>query len=117
MNTLLARGSAATSLSAVTTGTGSAYVVPITCDHLIVTIRGTGTISAGALVIEEAATPDYAGIWSNIEVDEAATILANQLTDGAEKVIHIFGTFRAVRTRITTNITGGGSITTEIVSN
>lgn len=98
-------------LDAVTSGTGVGVAIPITSESQRVTIRGTGTITGGTVVIEEASNPDYTGTWSNIN-----TTAASEVTGNAEKVIHITGTVGAIRARVTVNITGGGNITVELVS-
>ena len=60
---------------------------------------GAGT-SAGAVVIETAATPDYTGTWAN---------LSTITWSAASKTHHvaITGVFRALRARISTAIVGG----------
>lgn len=98
-------------LDTVTTGTGTGVAVPITSKNQRVTTRGSGTISGGTVAIEEASAADYTGTWSNL-----ATITAVDVTGGAEKVTHISGTVGAIRARVTANITGGGNITVELVS-
>src|SRR6185503_15052290 len=70
-------------------------------------IRGTGTVSAGTMLIEECyydpAGPVYSGTWSLI-----ATVDLTTLTGGKQTVYHYPGSFWAVRTRISVDVTGGG---------
>lgn len=114
MSVALSKGVSVTLLSTVTTGTSSAVVVPITSNWLYISIICVGTISTGTLIIEEASAPDYAGTWSQLGSDIDLTAL----TGGKETVAHINGTFRAVRVRVGTDVTGaGGSVTVGIMSN
>ena len=88
--------------SAATTGNGSAGSVE---DRGTVYVVGAGTISGGTVVIEEAHSEDYSGTWSSLQ-----TITASALTGGAVQAIHVSGFYRAVRARISSTITGGGTI-------
>jgi hypothetical protein len=95
-----------------TTGTGVAVSVPISSKCPRFHVRGAGTISGGTIIIEEALSPDYTGTWSQIQ-----SIAASGLTGGAEQVIHLIdSTISAVRARISSNITGGGSVSVDLVS-
>lgn len=75
-------------------------------------LASIGTTSGGTILIEEADwNPDkqapYSGTWSVI-----ATISASAFTGGAQSATHIGDTAYAfVRVRISSAITGGGSIT------
>jgi hypothetical protein len=69
---------------------------------------GTGTPATGVVTWEEAATPDYAGVWAQIATQTTAT--ATQAV-----VTHVDGAFAWVRSRITTVI-GGGTVTTALVA-
>ena|SRR5258706_5296476 len=114
MSTASSKGILITLLSAVTTGTSVAIVIPITSDWLYISIVCAGTISTGALVLEEAADPDYAGTWSQLGNDIDLTAL----TGGDVEIVHINSTFRAVRARVKTDVTGaGGSVTVGLMSN
>ncbi len=95
-----------------TTGTGDSVAVPITSQHPRFHVRGAGTITGGTIIIEEALDPDYAGTWSQI-----TSIAASGLTGGAEQVIHLVdATLGSVRARISSNITGGGSVSADLVT-
>lgn len=105
------KGVATTLLAPVTTGTGLGVAVPITSKNPRVHIIGAGTISGGTLIIEEALDPSYSGTWSQL-----LSVTASSLTGGAEQVLHILGTLSAIRARISSNITGGGTIAVTLVS-
>ena len=94
--------------SAVTTGTGTGVVIPISAHNPRVHMRAAGTITGGTVVLEEASVPTYTGTWS--------TLYTYTPTTDSEQVIHILGTVGAIRTRVTSNITGGGTVTAELVS-
>lgn len=81
------------------------------CSQVTVVLQSDDTTSGGTIVIEEAYyTPTdkpYTGTWSQI----GSTINASAFTGGAQQVIHIVGySIWALRVRIATDITGGGSI-------
>jgi hypothetical protein len=72
--------------------------------------RSIGTTSGGTLLIEEAdwgdQEKDFAGTWSTI-----STVLANSFTGGAQLAVHIADcSYGYVRVRISSPITGGGSV-------
>lgn len=101
--------SAAVTLSAVTTGTGTAIAFN-DCGRLLYVVEGTGTISGGTILIESADTANYAGTWIQL-----ASISASSLTGGAAAGDNLNappGTF--VRGRISSNITGGGTVTVRL---
>ncbi len=81
--------------------------------HGIITIYLTsiGTTSGGTVLIEEAdftaITQPYSGTWSQI-----TSIAASTFTGGAQLAYHVAdGAYGSVRVRISSAITGGGSIT------
>ncbi len=102
-----------------TTGNGGILYLRGQCARLTIVIQGTGTTSGGTLTIEEALynidipsdgfpiTPAYSGTWSTI----GAVINASDVSGGKQEVIHAEGSFWAVRVRISSNITGGGTVT------
>lgn len=108
----LMKGVLVSSLSAATTGTGTPVNVPITSDHLYIVVLGAGTISAGTLILEEAHDPEYAGLWSQLQSIDLTT-----LTGADALIIHINATFRAVRARLSADVTGGGNVTVQFMSN
>lgn len=89
--------------------------LPVDCSlfaNVVVYISGSGTVSSGVVTIEEADYADnavaYTGTWSEI-----TTVNASDVTGGAQKAVHLsVGAYGWVRTRISTVIGGGGSVTT-----
>lgn len=82
--------------------------------QITIVLESVGTTSGGTLQIEEAYFPEtatdgplYAGTWSPL----GAAIAASSFTGGAQQVVHIVGySCWAVRVRIATPITGGGTV-------
>lgn len=79
-------------------------------------VRGIGTISGGTLLIEEADYGDdeapYSGTWSQL-----ASIACSDVTGGAQKGVHLtLGAYGYLRARISSNVTGGGSIAVVMLS-
>ena len=100
----------ATLAAGSTTGTGVAINIPHSSQDTNFYIKGTGTISAGTLYIEEADSPDYAGTWSLIDDVDLTGVTA-----GAMIVMHVAGMLRAVRARFSVAASGGGSISCDVV--
>lgn len=74
-------------------------------------MRSLGTTSGGTIVIEEAdwgpGEAPYSGTWSAIQ-----TIAASTFSGGAQLAVHITDSaYGWVRVRISSPITGGGTIT------
>lgn len=94
---------------AVTAGTGR----PIATkgrDEIVFYVQGNGTTSGGTMKIEEAAyDPNdgvYSGTWSQIGADISASALSGQ------SAFHVSpNTYNHLRFRISSAITGGGSVT------
>lgn len=105
------RGSVVPLISALTTGTGLGVAVPNSSHYPRIHARGSGTISGGTVIIEEALDPDYTGTWSLL-----ATLTAVSFTGGAEQVIHILGNIGAIRARISSDITGGGNMSVDLIT-
>lgn len=103
-------GSRATVQSAATTGNGSAYSLHPKANSVTVTATGEGTISGGTVYVEEAATEDYDGTWSELD-----SFPGTELTGGAQKVLHFSGVFGAIRVRLD-SIAGGGSVSADIAA-
>lgn len=106
----LSKGTRADSLSASTTGAGTAYSVPHASEHFTVLFEGTGTISGGTILLEESDNETYTGTWSTI-----TSITGTAITGGAAQVVHFQGLVRAIRARVSATITGGGTVTTGII--
>jgi hypothetical protein len=62
------------------------------------------------IVIEEARSTDYRGVWSTLHVIE-------HLTTDTVQAIHMSAPLLALRARIAQPIEGGGSVTVEVVAN
>lgn len=91
-----------TSLSAVTTGTGT---VVSTSNAIQVgwTIVWSAGVGAGEVTIEAANSSNYAGTWAAIDVQNfTAAPGANSAVVGTYP-----GPFQFVRARVTSNVTGG----------
>lgn len=93
---------------------------PVDCSgfpNVSVYVTGTDTTSSGVITIEEAdfdpsvlASAPYTGTWSSI-----TTVNASDVDGGKQKAIHLpVGAYGWVRTRISTVIGGGGSISTSL---
>lgn len=96
--------------ASATTANGILYLEG-RCSSITVVLQSTGTTSGGTIQIEEAYyTPQdqpYSGTWSAL----GSAINASAFTGGAQKITHIVDTSAwAVRVRIATDITGGGSV-------
>lgn len=98
------------SVTGVTTGTS----VPLNRENdgiIVVYLRSIGTTSGGTIVVEEAdygpLEPPYSGTWSSL-----ASIAANTFTGGAQTVFRptVDSAFGWIRVRISSPITGGGTI-------
>lgn len=98
-------------LTAVSTGTSNTITFPKDSDNPSVEVTGAGTISGGTVIIEENMTdPAFAGTWSQIQ-----SITASGLTGGASQVVHIIGNVKFLRVRVSSNITGGGTISANVL--
>jgi len=114
----LAPGSPIKLLDALSTGTGGVLELQGKIARLTIVVQGSGTISTGALSIEESFYDNipppgfeahgipFTGTWSVI-----TTVTGALLTTGAQQIIHVQGSVWAVRPRITTAVAGGGSLT------
>jgi hypothetical protein len=91
------------------TGVTTGVSIPIHCanfDELVFTLESVGTTSGGTIVIEEAQRSNYSGTWSQI-----ASTAASTFSGTAQLAIHIAqNRFVFVRARISSDITGGGSV-------
>lgn len=102
-------------LDAATSGNGSVFRPAGAVARVTIVLQSTGTTSGGTISIEECFYPDigtspgveYAGTWSVIQAVSASTF-----SGGAQIVVHVQGSVWALRTRVSSNITGGGSVTT-----
>jgi hypothetical protein len=104
------RGTTTSLLNEVTTGTGASVFIPPNAEQVSFIARGTGVISSGTLIIEEAASVDYSGLWSQLESIDLST-----LTGADEQQYHYnssVGPF--VRGRLGANVVGGGNVSLEV---
>ncbi len=80
------------------------------CARVTIAVQGIGTTSSGVLTIEEAYYPipttPYSGTWSTL-----TTVNASDVTGGKQQIVHLTGSFWAVRARISTVIGGTGTLT------
>jgi len=97
-------------LNAVTTGTSAAVAVRGQGREVSCYIYGSGTIAGGAVQFEEAHDEAYTGTWAAIGTPQT-------VVDATVKVVHSTGCVGAVRARVSTNITGGGTVSVDIVLN
>ena len=75
--------SGAADQTAATTGNGSILLTSALTKNLTVAIVGTGTITAGAVTVEEAyySGGAYSGTWSSVQiVDVTAKLVSNALS-------------------------------------
>lgn len=93
-------------LNAVTTGSSGAVATNGRSREHVFYIYGTGTVSAGAVTIEEAHDPNYSGTWD--AVASAVTVVSNTVD-----TVRVSGCFGALRARVSTNVTGGGNVSVE----
>lgn len=96
----------ATPGTGVTSGTSIPYQVLGGHRDVCVTFTSIGTTSGGTVLIEESDLPSYTGTWSQI-----ASQAASGFTGGAKLCTHVqLGAGLWVRVRVSSAITGGGSI-------
>lgn len=92
------------SLSAATTGTGKSFAAN-SCKQATWTTVCDGTVSGGTILIEQASSTDYAGTWYLLD-----TITAANASSGTEGYGTFPGVVAFIRARISSDITGGGSV-------
>lgn len=85
---------------AQTTGNGTEVDAGGNAIEHIFYIIGSAGVSAGAVQIETAHTKGYAGTWAAIGTP--TTIVASSVL-----AVRVSGVYRALRARISTNVTGG----------
>lgn len=80
-------------------------------DRIVTYITGTGTISGGTLVIEEAASVGYTGTWAAI----GSSVTLSDISGGKAAAVHLSdGAYRAIRWRLSDAVTGGGSVSVTV---
>ncbi len=102
---MLGTENADSSFSGVTAGTSMPIEI-VSNDELVFYFESLTTTSGGTLLIEEASRQNYSGTWSVI-----ATVSASSFTGGVQIAYHVSpNAFAWVRVRISSAITGGGSV-------
>lgn len=98
--------------NAATDGNGGILLLRGQVARVTVALQSTGTTSGGAVSIEEAyfdpavlAGQNYTGTWSVIQ-----SVSASTFTGGAQVIVHVTGSVWAIRARISSAITGGGTV-------
>lgn len=71
-------------------------------------LYGSGTVSGGTVVVEEAHSSSYAGTWGVLQSVTASTL------NGALQAVHVAGQVATLRIRVSSAITGGGSVGVEV---
>jgi hypothetical protein len=91
---------------AQTTGNGQPLAIPPSVGRHIFYIVGNGAIGAGAITLETAHDPLYAGTWAAL-VNDLATPTPNPVTvvSNAVVIYTYVGALAAVRARISTTVT------------
>ena len=94
------------------TGNGTVLVIQSKIKNHSFYVTGATGVSAGAVTLEHAPAPDYAGTWQTCAA--AVTVAA-----GTTKVTTLSNTpLVAVRARVSTTVTGtGGSVTVTYIGN
>lgn len=92
---------------AATTGTSAAIALPPSFIHHTIIVKAASGVTAGAVTIETANEPDYAGTWAIVPMENS---VANPLTvtGGADLMMEHEGRLNFIRARINTTISGGG---------
>lgn len=93
-----------------TSGSGILYIGGL-CERVTIVLQSVGTTSGGVVTLEEAYYPvqdtPYTGTWAKLQ-----DINASDFTGGQQEIVHIVNySIWAVRARISSAITGGGSVT------
>ena len=85
---------------------GQALAVPPSCSKHIFYVVGNGAIGAGAVTIETAHDPEYAGTWAPL-VNHLATPTTNPVVviASAVAIYTYIGALAAIRARISTEVT------------
>lgn len=93
--------------SAASTGNGNTWNFRGISGEYTLSVEPTGTVSGGEVQFESAPYDSYGGTWSAVGsamTPSTSTLVTQQVT----------GRYRAMRARITSDITGGGSVTCRV---
>lgn len=112
---MLLGSSSGGTVTGVTSGTSQA-INRLGAEEISLYVRGSGTISGGTLLIEEADygddEPPYSGTWSQL-----VSVACSDVTGGAQKGVHLsLGAYGYLRARISSAVTGGGTIAVVLLS-
>ena len=97
-------------LDAVTTGTSKPVSAVNSARDVTVTYTGNGVTSGGTILLEESDQDTYTGTWSLIETVSAATVTGNVKSSHHIRI----GAGLSMRSRISSTITGGGTVTVSV---
>jgi hypothetical protein len=95
-------------LSALTTGTGTAVDLSQGARGVTVYVEASGTVTGGTVRIEEAGDTSFSGTWSAIQDVTPVT--------NSSVAVHLPDCYAALRPRITSNITGGATVSVRVVA-
>lgn len=94
--------------SAVTTGNGEAHDIQAFGREVCLYLHWAGTVSAGAIQVET--TDDLTGTWAPLGPPIAGET-------NSSDVVQITGCHRFIRARVSTAVTGGGTVTVTLHAN
>lgn len=98
-------------LDRVTTGASAPFQILDEAEDCVFTFTSEGTTSGGTILIEESDLRSYTGTWS-----QSYSQAASGFTGNAKLVLHArFGVGSFVRARVSSDITGGGTVTVTVV--
>lgn len=87
--------------SAATTGNGTVVVAQNKIKNHSFYITGSAGVGAGAVTLETAPTPNYAGTWHGLAAAVTVAATTTKLTTISNSPLG------AIRARVSTNVTGG----------
>jgi hypothetical protein len=90
---------------AQTTGNGNVLAIPPSFRNHTFIIKGNGAIGAGAIQLETADEPDYAGVWAAIPKPDGTASTPITVVSSADVIFTFFGVLNFVRARISTTVT------------
>lgn len=98
--------------SLATTGNGTVYDLGARSLTVSFYLTGNGTTSGGTITYETSDDPTYSGTWWPL----ATAVNASDVSSNKKKVTVVDGCYRCVRARISSDITGGGTISVRVVA-
>lgn len=106
------KGIPVTLQSVATSGNGTTIAIPTPFRNHKLIVKGSGTIGAGAIQPETADSPTYSSTWAPVG---GGPVDITGLSGGGEYSIDFIGIYQFIRARISTDVTGGGSVTVTYV--